>query len=510
MKVLREHQEYTVKQIDKNNEGIIHLPTGSGKTFIQASVIAKHLEKQKVYVVLSPRILLTNQLYNEVKEVLLNHNKDCQYLIVHSGNASDKSDLNWTNEMPFREVVSTTSSVKIREDYERAMREDVPLIIFGTYDSAHRIIKAGIPVEMLMCDEAHYLVSEEFSWIRYENYIDGRKQFNTNRKYYFTATLKETISDEGLGMNNSEEFGNIIASKTPAELIAKGEMVRPRMHLVDVELEDGITDIDMDVNAIIDSFREHRVHCDGVGAKMLVVTKGTEHLNDIVNHPKIKNELERRKNFYVFDISSEYKPRINGVVVSRKEFLERLQSLNDNDEAIILHVRILTEGIDVPGITGVMIMNNLKTSSFLQNLGRATRLYGWDRKRLYDGSMKPYELERFTKPYAWVIIPTYGIIGEDLKSNISEMIRAMRTYGFNAMEDVVIKESKGKTIPVSLENLNVLDERKMTYKDVILNVEHEIEEQEIAEKLTLEEFRLAEEIKNESIDKTINRFANIM
>lgn len=509
MKILREHQVGATEAIKEFTEGIIHLPTGSGKTFIQATAIVDGLKNKNVYVVLSPRILLTNQLYAEVKEILEVNKKDCQYLIVHSGKVEDNEDMTWSKEMPYREVKSTTSSKIIKEDYQRAQNENVPLIIFGTYDSAERIINADIPIEMVMCDEAHYLVGEEFSWIRYENYTDGRKQFNANRKYYFTATLKETASDTGLGMNNSEEFGSIIYSKTPAELIAKGEILRPRMHLVNVDVSEGATELDMDVEAIIEAFTEHRIHCK-IGAKMLVVTKGTEHLNNIVNHPKMINELETRPNLVIFDITSVYKPRINGVEVKRDEFLRRLQNLQDYEEAIILHVRILTEGIDVPGITGVMIMNDLSVSSFLQTVGRSTRLYKTDRMRLYNNQIKSDELEKFVKPFAWVIVPVYGIIGQDLKDNVRNMVYSMRSFGFKATEDVVIKESKGKALPVTLDMLNELDTRGLMYREMMLNVEHEIEEHEIAEKLTLDEFRLAEEIKNESIDKTVSRFANIM
>lgn len=509
MKILREHQSETVDAINSIDEGIVHLPTGTGKTFIQASSILSNLISNKVYVILSPRILLTNQLYSEVKEILINNKKDCQYLIVHSGKAEDKSDLSWCKELPFREVNNTTSSITIREDYERAMIANVPLIIFGTYDSAERIVQAGIPVEMLFCDEAHYLVSEEFNWIRDEKDDNMEKFFNAKRKYYFTATLKETASDNGLGMNNSNRFGPVIYTKSPAEMIVRGEIVRPRMHLVDVNIDDIEDEIDIDVNAILESFTEHKMHCK-VAPKLLVVCKGSEHLNKIANHPKIKQLLESSPNLTLFDITSAYNPRINGVKVSRKEFLNRLQSLKDYEEAIILHVRILTEGIDVPGITGVMIMNNLKMSAFLQTLGRATRLHSRDRKRLYDGTMLSDELNRFTKPYAYIIIPIYGELGDDIKANFIEMITALRSFDFSPSEDIVIKQKRGKALPVSLENLNELDTIETTYKNAIYDVLHEVEETEKANELILENFKLEEKIKNESIDETITRLINII
>lgn len=495
-------QNEALDAIEKNNEGITHLPTATGKSLIQAMAIIRNLQSARVFVVLSPRILLTNQLYNTIKEQLIGHEKDCQYLVVHSGRAEDKTDFEWSENMPYREVQSTTSSTIIKDEYDKAIRENVPLVIFGTYDSSERIVQSDIPVYMLLCDEAHYLVGEEFGWIRYENYTDGRKQFNTLRKYFFTATLKTTISDNGLGMNNVTEFGDVIYSKTPLEMVQAGKIIRPRMHFVDVSNYTAANEIDSDVNAIIESFTEHRIHCK-IGAKLLIVTKGSKHLNDIVTHPRMLEELETRPNLQIFDISSEHKPRINGEIVNRKDFLNRLQSLTDSDEALILHVKILTEGIDVPGITGVMIMNQLSLSTFLQTLGRAIRLYLKDRIKLNNGTIKFDELNKFVKPYAWIIIPVYGIIGADLRASIQEIVYGLRTYGFNASEDCVIKQSKGKVIPVSLNQLNELDTRGIAYRNLILEIVQDVEAKEIADQLNIDEFKLNEAIKSETFDELI-------
>lgn len=507
MKKLRQHQIEALNAIDNNIEGIINLPTGTGKTFIQANAILNHLTNDRVFVVLSPRILLTNQLYSEVKQVLTENNKDCQYLIVHSGQTNDKSDMLWIKDLPYREVKSTTSSVTIKEDYERAQRENVPLVIFGTYDSAERIVKSGIPIYMLFCDEAHYLVSEEFGWIKFEKNDNVRNFFHADRKYYFTATLKTTASDSGLGMNNEKDFGPIIYKKSPAEMIDAGEILRPRMHLVNVDVKEGDNEIDMDVNAILDAFREHRIYCK-VAPKMLVVCKGSEHLDKIVKHPKLQDELESTPNLKIFDISSEHQPRINGSIVNRQTFLSELQSLTDQDPAIILHVKILTEGIDVPGITAVMPMNNLKQASFLQTLGRATRLHSNDRKRLYEQKLLSNELERFTKSFAFIIVPIFGAIGNDLKENFTEMIYAMRSYGFTPSEDVVIKQSRGKALPIPLEQLNELDTKEFMYKQGIYDILHDVEEKEKAEKLILEQHHLDTTIKNESLEETFLRIKN--
>jgi superfamily II DNA or RNA helicase len=421
--------------------------------------------------------------------------------------------------LPFRQLESTTSAREILganadpnklKGYEKAKAEKVPLIIFGTYDSAERIIQAGIPVYMTMCDEAQYLVSEEFGWIGDESEEDGKEFFPSYRKYYFTATLKETYSGRNLGMNNSNKFGSIIYAKTPLEMIKAGEILRPRIHFVDVENksdERSFSKIDIDVNAIQDAFIKHKMMCTN-GAKLLVITGGSDDLNKYVIHPKMKKFLALRDNLKIFDISSAFQPRINGDKVSREQFLEELQNMGDRDDAIIFHINILSEGIDVPGITGIMPMNNMTIGKFLQTLGRASRLNKDDRTQLYSGSMKYDQLENFKKPYAWIIIPSYGIIGDDLRERIQGTVEALRQTGFNASEDVMITNNHGTTKKLEKEGIDGRDHLGTVRKlfDIFVSIEHIIEEKEIADIRDLEEFKENNYLKSLTFEKSLELF----
>ena len=512
-KIPQPHQAEALEAINKNDEGQIHLPTASGKTLIQANAILYNFDKGRewirdnynnegvpVFVVLSPRILLSNQLFKDIRDIIIDEKLDAHYLIVHSGKTSDDKNREWSPDLPYRQLKSTTKTSVIREEYDKAKEENVPLIIFGTYDSAERISSSHIPVYLTCCDEAHYLVSREFSYIADE---DGLKFFPSHRKYYFTATPKETISDEGLGLNNFTKFGHIIYTKTPLEMIKAGIIVRPRIHLIDISSSSEKADeITRDVNAILDGFTEHLMFVSS-GAKLLVVTKGSEHLNDVVTHPKMRNFLERRPNMRIFDISSAYNPRINGVVVTREQFLNDLQGLTDRDEAIIFHINILSEGIDVPGITAVMPMNSMGMGKLLQTLGRATRLHPIDRGKIYAGQMKYDELDRFIKPYAWIIIPVYGMIGTDLMIGISEIIYRLRGFGFRSSEDVVIREDRGRTLPKSLESINHRDTRAKALLDSLMEIEHIIEEKEIADRIAIEDFKEADRISKMDFDELV-------
>jgi len=422
---------------------------------------------------MSPRILLSNQLLNEVRlDLETINNVDAQYLVVHSGGADKRSneDIKTSRALghPFRMTMGGTTKAVIKDAYDKAVAEKVNLIISSTYHSAERIIQAGIPVEILYCDEAHYLVREDFSWI-------VSTPFTAKRTYFFTATTRDTPSAEGMGMNNTSLFGDILYSEVPAALIDVGEMVRPRMHLV--ALDHSPTKDEADALAVSEAFRQHSGMVN-IGAKLLVVAKdGSDHLDSLVTNDELQELKARTPSLRIFDISSKFGPRIDAVKVSKKVFLNTLQSLKTDDKAIIIHKDILAEGIDVPGISGIMPFGSLKKSKFLQTLGRATRLYGIDRDRLYSGNMLPTELKKFVKPYAWLIIPTYGEIGQDLKVELQNYVRDMREYGFSPSEYIVIVEARGEGVAKEIRKVTAPDKVISGLVEFSANVLHDIESQ---------------------------------
>jgi hypothetical protein len=510
------HQEEALLFIQQTDKGVINFPTGTGKSLIQAWAVANDIQKNgpSVHVILAPRILLANQLYTDIKRDLINIGIDAQYLIVNSGNMNDKTDLNWfkairniekENQLAYRELKVTTNTNEIINIYNQSVQENVPLVIIGNYQSARKIQKANLPIKGSHFDEAQYLVPNkeeetDFSWI-----VEG---FTSETKHFYTATMRFT---KGVyGMNTEERFGKIF-SKTPAEMILAGRIVRPRIHLVDFSDQTGGDETAQDALAIAAAFREHQAMlvANGVqyvAAKMLVVAKGSEHLDRVVNSETIVQLRQDRPNLKIFDITSKYDARINGEVVTREYFLKTLRNLTDYDEAIIFHVRILCEGIDVPGITGIMPLNNLRKSAFLQTLGRATRLHVNDRTRIDGLSLLPSELTRFVKPYAWIIIPVYSDLGSEMKEDFVEMIKDLRTFGFNPAEDVFIKTSKGASIPKQLTTTTAPSKLKSVTDFFTCEVMHIIEEAEEAD--AIEEIQIrAANIKDEfSLIKSIEDF----
>ena len=236
---LYDYQFDAVKATDKHKKGIVCMPTGTGKTFVQASVVAKEIIKEKgkfgIYVVNAPRIMLSYQLLKEVYSFLTYAGIDARYMSVHSGGQNDIEDLeniridanyNEGTNIQFAQIANGTSPTLIYDFVEKAKIGDIPVILLSTYNSADRINDA-IPSEkinIVMNDESQYLVQEQF--------YDIIHILNYNRCYFFTATTIHTKSDKGRGMNNKDSYGDIIYLMTPRQAIDMGKMVRPRLHFV--------------------------------------------------------------------------------------------------------------------------------------------------------------------------------------------------------------------------------------------------------------------------------------
>lgn len=484
MKILRPYQQEAVNESLKTSKGIICLPTGSGKTAVQSSIIMTDYQKNpghKVYLVLAPRIVLSYQL---LKEYFIDFNSaglKFWYAGLHSGGSVEIKEFEEARDgdLEFQNIVVTTSSGAIKEEVEKAKVQDLPIIIFGTYHSAERALMAmnGRPFDIVICDEAHYLVSDQFEGLVK---VDGIK---ADRLLFFTATMQTTSSETGKGMNNKERFGEVILQRIPREMIEEGYMVRPRMHIIKFDQDlDKKELIDNAGKVVAESFSQHEYITRRTG-KIFVTCTGTPMMESIISSSEIRS-LKRRRGVSVYAVASDptIGNQIDGVKYNRQEFLRRLKEDGQDvgKEMIILHIDILTEGIDVPGITGILPFRSLKKSKFIQTLGRASRMSPEDLESFKEGEYTHTDLTEMMKPYAWVMIP--DIEGEDSAEDIRDLVKELRTYGFDPREDIFISNEKGKMPPVTLmDPQSKPDTKNPALQEVLEELQHEFEKEEIAD-----------------------------
>jgi superfamily II DNA or RNA helicase len=488
---LYDFQKDAVKATDENKKGIVCMPTGTGKTFVQAAIIANDIIKNggkfRVYVINAPRIMLSYQLLKEVYSFLVSSNIEARYMSVHSGASTDVQDLedirinsiiNDGATIPFSQIKSGTSPVLIREFAETTKSQKIPLILFSTYNSAERINDAisDIKINIVMNDEAQYLVQEQFH--------DIIHTLNYNRCYFFTATTIHTPSDKGRGMNNVDSYGSVIYNMTPRQAIDMGKMVRPRMHFVISKEKYTKEDFQASLGKIIsEAFDQHNFAIGRQRPKMLVSCKGVGDIRRFFETKEYKDLIGSGVTVYAVASDESIGNNINGEKTTRLEFLKSLKKdgRDRTKEIIILHYDILAEGIDVPGITGIMPLRTLGKAKFLQTFGRAARLNIEDRSAIENGEIKPNELEKMQKPYAWVIIPTIVHEDADSKEHIGNLITELRDYGFKPSEDIVSTSNvNGLPVVEGPEALNEVKKKCPNIGQYVSQVEADYEAEQIA------------------------------
>jgi len=330
-----------------------------------------------------------------------------------------------------------------------------------------------------MNDEAQYLVQEQFH--------DIIRILNSERCYFFTATTIHTPSDKGRGMNNKDSYGDTIYLMTPRQAIDLGKMVRPRLHCVIPPSGSSYTkeDFQSSLGKIISEALAQHDYAIGQfsNPKMLVSVKGVGDIEKFFQSRECAGL--KRTGYKIYAVASDEKigNNINGEKVNRAEFLKRMKEDGKDPQIkmLILHYDILAEGIDVPGITGIMPLRTLGKSKFLQTFGRAARLDYEDRGRIETGEISPNDLEQMIKPYAWVIVPTIIHEDADSKEHIGNLITELRDYGFKPSEDIVSTDSKnGLPVVDGPEALNEIKKKCPNIGKFIEKVEADFESEYVA------------------------------
>lgn len=428
--------------------GRVVMPTGGGKTFVEAAVLdyqRTNNAETKIHVVLAPRILLTNQLIGEFRTF---SGLTYRAIAFHSGNhESDyESGIVWKEE-------ATTQLDDIKNAYCTAVRAGQDLVVFSTYHSANKLL--SINFDTMIADESQYCVNEGFNKVV--------KQITARVKLFFTATEKHTVSNNGRGLNNTTIYGDRLYYISPADLINQGLIVPPRLHIMYGETHDEHRSIVSEVIEIAKA-QDEITRTELGFSKILFAMKGTDDVKSIEdNIAKIKAEFPDHD---VFTITSKNGARIDNNKVDRE--LVFLPALTTSKNCLIFHYDILSEGIDVDGITGVALLRNMGLSKLLQTIGRAVRVY------------KPDPSSK-----RWALISVSVINGdEDDKENVKYYVSGIRNGGYDISAESVIETGKPRH---QADNKNVDDaygNSKNNFSSLfITEVMHEVEEEDFFQDL---------------------------
>ncbi len=415
LRMNRDHQMKAYDIATHNTIGQISLPTGTGKTRVQIALhVSKMIQMSQsnthgVFVIGAHRLALCSQLLTELIEVVVNAGLPFDILFIGSDRYSEdavhckfrKKGLNaYVNN-----AHSTTRRDEVLNAYQNAQSKQRHLIVVSTYHSWNKLDVLDT-ITQATYDEAHTLIGDSFM----ENITLVKPKIAHN--FFFTATRR--VQGDSEGMNNTDIFGEVLCEIAPRKMIQKGEIVPPKLHIIQTNQDGDYDNHTMLVNTVIAGYEQHKhlvkSHVNKnftdveLGAKMLISTTGNLEMFELHNDPRFQ-EYCTTNEITVFAFSSQEGVFCNFTKCSRSTALKLMNEMPDDEDAILIHIDILTEGIDVPSVTGVMPFRELNTVKLLQTIGRGARLLKTDRKAIYGGEVSPMDFDSYVKPCVWVILP---------------------------------------------------------------------------------------------------------
>jgi superfamily II DNA or RNA helicase len=156
---------------------------------------------------------------------------------------------------------------------------------------------------------------------------------------------------------------------------------------------------------------------------------------------------------------------------------------------LVLHYDILTEGIDVPGLTSCMPIRNLNKSRFIQTFGRCARPNSEDRQKIDSGEIDWTDVDSMNKPYAYVILPYITLTNNDDMKQMEEFVYLIREYDFVPSEDIIFEENPfGLPEEEGLDMFNEVVRRPPVNGTIIEFFDDKFERKEYADLTIVERF----------------------
>ena len=446
-----------IKSGNGTAKGRVVIPTGGGKTFVEAACLDYQRisnGKTHIHLVLAPRIMLANQL---IEEYRVFSGPAYRVVAFHSGiHEPDyiKDKIKWAEK-------ATTRYEVVAEEYTKALNKKQDLVVFSTYHSCKNL--KLIDFDTIIADESQYAVAEGFH--------EAVKGLNGRVKLFFTATEKFTASVNGRGLNNTAVYGNKLYGISPAELIKLGLIVPPRLHVMYGETNN-TDDAVIDTVIQIGQEQDKLTRAEMPFSKILFAMKTTDDVKTVIdNLPKLKAAFPDH-HVYTIISNANYGPMIDGVKVSRKQFMDNLRN-GTHDNVLIFHYDILSEGIDIAGITGVALLRAMTITKLIQTIGRAVRTYKNNPSK---------------KKQAWISVPVINGNDDD-KENVRHIVQTIRNGGFDISSETVVETGILKGISDIDQVDDAFDTPTNNYSNLFIeSVFHDIEDAEFWEDIQSKTF----------------------
>ncbi len=359
---LRDYQKEAINRWECNGRlGILEMATGTGKTITAIAAMDRFLMeiKQGVIVIVAPKQLLVSQWSKELKKLGFSNVIEIM-----------KNSSKWKNDLK-------GAILKIELGYEKEV------IAVATYDSFCsdnfvNIIQSTHIKILLICDEMHH------SWApAYRRGLLHKYDYRLG----LSATPERYMDEKGT-KDMQEFFGNIVYSFNIDKAIPE-YLVQYEYHAEIVELTDEEkNEYEELTNQIVRKIAANNGEVDEVTLQMFlkrakIVTNSDSKWNAfgiiLDSIPNIRRTL-----IYCSDkqigkvLEILHSRKIYAAKITYEEPLNHREDIiklfNTDDYKVIVAIKILDEGIDVPGIERAIILaSSGNPIEYVQRRGRILR-----------------------------------------------------------------------------------------------------------------------------------------
>lgn len=388
------------------NKGTIVIPTGGGKSGIVYEDIIWHIKNnydgQKIIFNLSAPILkleaqFLNDFISVAKEVLSSEINSGKFMFFVNSSA-DGNDYN---------IEQMNCDANKFSDIDMFEKSDVAKFAFVA--SCHKsLYKFAEKIDYLKSfsrivtyiDEAHLVVDDTRDDKKYSQLsTEGKINFDavvecckSDYLYAMTATPDVEVTKKINTIANEESDYHIV-DKPARELIAENVILSPRV--LTRRVGDGTSE---KVTPTVCSEFMNGVKEDNPNMvhKILVTCHNTDHLNALQDSLK-------KLGYKVFSTCSREGGKMYDTDTDEFKYIDEVSFINEvdgyNGDCFVLHIKQLTQGIDIKTLTGCIYYNSTRLNNgvkrtIIQTVGRTLRPAIGERGKL--------EEER-TKKYAYVL-----------------------------------------------------------------------------------------------------------
>jgi len=375
----------TMDDSENTKRASVYAATGAGKTVLFEMMIVETIQNNpnaKILIV-HPKLALSMDQQARIGKIV-----KCGMTSFHSGNVFQNTSNK--DAKVFRNISTTKTSVL--KNIINVEQKDEAHIVFSSYKSVSKIM--DLDFDIIIFDEAQALIEpQNFKLVDLQT---------DAQMYFFTATpitAKKTGSNSL--MENVEKFGEVIARIETETLIELGFLVAPRLHAPTATFSDKGNVLNF-AQLIGNTLNDHigLTHAHLV-PKLLVTLPCTGSMEAIMENKQIIATLA---GISVDDFDLTYimagENVVNGVSVKKREVAIAMFGASTKIQ-VILHCDTLSEGIDIDGMNGALILKTLQQAKFLQTIGRIMRSSKLD---LVDGV--PVAFEDRIKQFGEVYVPT--------------------------------------------------------------------------------------------------------